>query len=353
MEADKTNNQKTILSEGMRPKDFAKQPSSTNAKLSSFVALSEKFEEKFNAPHFPTEPKKLYEASSYLLTVGGKRIRPVLCLMGNELFGEIIDDAYEVATAIELFHNFTLVHDDIMDKAPLRRGKETVHTKFGESTALLAGDVMLVAAYESLNKIDRNHLHKVLEIFSSTAKKVCEGQQMDMDFEKRDTVDFEEYVNMISLKTSVLLAGSLQLGAILGGAGFGNQQHLYEFGKNLGIAFQVQDDYLDAFGNPEKFGKKMGGDILANKKTFLLLEALKVASPTQREELNHLLAIKDESKIAPILKIYKSCKVDEWARELKQDYLSKAMTHLEDTAVISSRKKPLEELATYLMDRDV
>jgi geranylgeranyl diphosphate synthase type II len=187
--------------------------------------------------------------------------------MGNELFGEINPDSYEVATAIELFHNFSLIHDDIMDKAPLRRGMETVHTKYGESTALLAGDVMLVQSYEYLNKIRRDYSQRVFQVFNDTAKAVCEGQQLDMDFEKRSVVSLEEYVNMISLKTSVLLAASLQLGAILGGAGQGNQQHLYEFGKNLGIAFQVQDDFLDAFGDPDKFGKQVGGDILANKKT--------------------------------------------------------------------------------------
>ena len=288
-----------------------------------------------------------------LLTLGGKRIRPVMCLMGNELFDEINPDAYHVATAIELFHNFTLIHDDIMDKAPLRRGMETVHTKYGEPTALLAGDVMLVAAYEYLNKINIDYFPRVLSLFNKTAKEVCEGQQLDMDFEKRTNVSFDDYVKMITLKTSVLLAASLQLGAILGGAGLGNQQHLYEFGKNLGIAFQVQDDYLDAFGDPEKFGKKHGGDIMANKKTFLWLQAMKVASPAQQEELRHLLTINDESKIQPVLNIYKLCNIDEWAKELKQKYLTIAMGHLEDIAVVSVRKKPLEALAHYLMERDV
>jgi geranylgeranyl diphosphate synthase, type II len=283
----------------------------------------------------------------------GKRIRPVMCLMGNELFGQITEDAYQVAIAIELFHNFTLIHDDIMDKAPLRRGMQTVHFKYGESTALLAGDVMLVAAYEYINKINRSNIRQVLEVFNLMAKKVCEGQQLDMDFEQKENVNFEDYVEMIGLKTSVLLAASLQLGAVLGGAGLGNQQHLYEFGKNLGIAFQVQDDYLDAFGNPERFGKKPGGDIMANKKTFLLLQAMKVATTAQLKELNDLLKINDESKIEPILSIYKSCRVNEWAKELKEKYLAIAMNHLEEVAVISVRKKPLIALAHYLMDREV
>jgi geranylgeranyl diphosphate synthase, type II len=321
--------------------------------LHSFKELSVLFDERFDRRHFPEEPEKLYEASQYLLTVKGKRIRPVMCLMGNELFEEIKEDAYHVATAIELFHNFTLVHDDIMDRAPLRRGIETVHKKFGEPTALLAGDVMLVAAYESLNKINKEYLHRVLNLFSITAKQVCEGQQMDMDFEKLPDVNLEDYVKMIGLKTSVLLAGSLQLGGVLGGAGLGNQQHLYQFGKNLGIAFQIQDDYLDAFGDPEKFGKKPGGDIMANKKTFLLLQALKVAPVQQQKELKQLILREDEGKIEEVLGIYKSCNIDQWAKELKQKYFSIAMNHLDEIAVLSVRKKPLEELADYLMERDV
>ena len=312
------------------------------------------FEQRFNKRHFPGEPATLYDASQYLLTVGGKRIRPVLCLMGNELFDTINPDAWHVSAAVELFHNFTLIHDDIMDKAPIRRNMPTVHTKYGESTALLAGDVMLVAAYESINKTDGVHIHRILNIFNETAKKVCEGQQLDIDFEKRDDVSLEDYENMISLKTSVLLAASLQMGAVLGGAGLGNQEHLYEFGKNLGIAFQVQDDYLDAFGNPEKFGKKIGGDIVANKKTFLLIEALNTCSALQKKELLDLMKndhIENE-KINKVISIYQSCTVDEWAKELKQKYMDKAMMHLEDVAVLSSRKKPLEQLAHYLLDRE-
>ncbi|HSN07809.1 MAG TPA: polyprenyl synthetase family protein [Hanamia sp.] len=321
--------------------------------LQSFSQLSAIFEERFKKRHFPDEPQQLYDASQYLLTAGGKRIRPVMCLMANEMFDEINEDAYEVAAAIELFHNFTLIHDDIMDRAPLRRGMPTVHTKYGEPTALLAGDVMLIAAYENLNKVSNEYLHRILSLFNSTAKKVCEGQQLDMEFEKMDHVNFDTYVKMIGLKTSVLLAASLQMGAVLGGAGAGNQGHLYEFGKNLGIAFQVQDDYLDAFGNPEKFGKKQGGDIMANKKTFLWLQAMEVSSPQQKVELRKLLSRDDENKIEEVLHIYKSCNVNGWAKELKQKYFSIAMDHLEEIAVVSVRKKPLEELAKYLMERDM
>lgn len=321
--------------------------------LQSFTQLSEAFEKKFTKRHFPEEPGQLYDASQYLLTVRGKRIRPVMCLMANEMFEKINEDSFAVAFAIELFHNFTLIHDDIMDRAPLRRGVQTVHIKYGESTALLAGDVMLITAYENLNRIDSKHLHSILNLFNITAKKVCEGQQLDMEFEKREPVSFEDYVKMIGLKTSVLLAASLQMGAILGGAGLGNQNHLYEFGKNLGIAFQVQDDYLDAFGDPQKFGKKPGGDIMANKKTFLWLRALEVASTQQKNKLSELLSRNDENKIAEMLQIYKSCNIDAWAKELEQKYFALAMHHLEEIAVVSARKKPLEQLAEYLMDRDV
>jgi len=319
----------------------------------SFKELSSLFEEKFNIRHFPKQPETLYDASQYLLTLGGKRIRPVMCLMACELVGNISQDAWEVATAIELFHNFTLIHDDIMDKAPLRRGRQTVHTKYGESTALLSGDVMLIAAYDCLRKTGVEYLPRVLEIFNKTAMQVCEGQQIDVDFEKSENVRFDQYVNMIELKTSVLLAGSLQLGLLLGGASLGNQQHLYEFGRNLGIAFQVQDDYLDAFGDPEKFGKKQGGDIVANKKTFLLIQALNVCSPLQREELLTLLKENSDDKIERILKIYEACQLNEWAQKLKAAYLSKALSHLEEIAILSARKKPLEELAHYLLDREI
>lgn len=320
--------------------------------MHSFLELSKLFEDKFNVRHFPSHTESLYDPAQYILGIGGKRVRPVCVLLGSELFDEITEDAYHAATAIELFHNFSLIHDDIMDKAPVRRGMQTVHIKYGESTALLAGDVMFVKAYEYLNKIQPHNLQKVLHLFNVTASQVCEGQQLDMDFEKRDTVSFDEYVNMITLKTSVLVAASLQLGAILGGAGTGSQQHLYEFGKNLGIAFQVQDDYLDAFGDPEKFGKQIGGDILANKKTFLMIHAMEVATGADKTELQELLNSNPADKVQRVLSIFKKCKVDEWAKQLKENYYQTALQHLEDTAVVSVRKKPLLELSAYLMERE-
>ena len=320
--------------------------------MRSFENLSKEFGQKFSIDHFPSEPRSLYEPNDYFLQLGGKRVRPVLCLMGNELFDEISGDAWQVANAIELFHNFTLIHDDIMDNAPLRRGMVTVHEKYGPNTALLAGDVMLVAAYEYLNKIQTQYLKPILALFNKTAREVCEGQQLDMDFEKQANVSLDQYLHMITLKTSVLLAGSLQMGAILGGAGEGNQNHLYSFGRDLGIAFQIQDDYLDAFGDPEKFGKQVGGDILANKKTFLLIHALEVAGGKDKTELEALLKGNAPDKVARVLTIFRNCGVDVWAYDLKEKYLNSAFQHLEDTAVLSARKEPLKALAHFLVARE-
>lgn len=320
--------------------------------MHSFEEFALAFKEKFSVRHFPDTPASLYESCDYFLSIGGKRVRPVMCLMGNELFDNINPDAWHVATAIELFHNFTLMHDDIMDAAPLRRGMQTVHTKFGANTALLGGDVMLVIAYDYLNKINSSYLHKIITLFNKTAREVCEGQQMDMDFEKSDDVSLDAYLRMIELKTSVLLAASLQMGAILGGASEGNRIHIYEFGKNLGIAFQIQDDYLDAFGDPGKFGKDVGGDIRQNKKTFLLIHALESANADQKNELLQLMQTNGDDKVQRVLEIFKACNVDEWAKQLKQQYLDKAMQHLEDIAVMSSRKKSLTELADFLVQRE-
>ncbi|RPD51363.1 polyprenyl synthetase family protein [Paracnuella aquatica] len=320
--------------------------------MQTFEQLSSQFTEYFQQDHFPQEPATLYQPNRYFLQLGGKRVRPVGCLMGNELFDNIVPDAWKVATAIELFHNFTLIHDDIMDRAPLRRGMPTVHHKYGESTALLAGDVMLVAAYENLRKISPNFLVPVLGLFNKTAREVCEGQQLDMDFEQRDDVTLDEYEHMISLKTSVLMAGSLKLGAILGGASKRNQDLIYEFGRKVGLAFQVQDDYLDAFGDPEKFGKQVGGDIKANKKTFLLIHALQTADKGQRESLQHLMLTNSDNKVDDVLQLFRQTGVDQWARELQDNYLQQALQHLEDIAVTSSRKEPLRQLALYLVQRE-
>jgi geranylgeranyl diphosphate synthase type II len=320
--------------------------------MHSFDQLAGLFAQHFAADHFPEEPQTLYDPNRYFLQMGGKRVRPVAVLMGNELVDDIQDDAWKVATAVELFHNFTLIHDDIMDQAPLRRGLETVHHKYGISTAILAGDVMLVQAYEYLNKISQTYSQRIVTLFNRTAREVCEGQQLDMDFEKRDGVSIDDYIHMITLKTSVLLAASLKMGAIMGGASKGTADHLYEFGKNLGIAFQVQDDYLDAFGDPAKFGKQVGGDILANKKTFLLLYALENSTEGQLSKLQALLASTPANKVEQVLEIFRACGADAWALELKQKYFETAMNHLDAMAIVSSRKAELSRLASFLVQRD-
>jgi len=320
--------------------------------MHDFKELVAEFGTRFGVAQFPETPASLYEPGEYFLSIGGKRIRPILCVLGNELFSEITEDAWSLATAIELFHNFTLIHDDMMDAASLRRGMQTVHTKYGDNTALLTGDVMLIRAYEKLQNINPAYLPKILSLFNTTAREVCEGQQLDMDFEKMPSVTLDAYIHMITLKTSVLLAASLEMGAILGGATQNNCKHLYEFGKNLGIAFQIQDDYLDAFGDPQKFGKEVGGDIRQNKKTFLLLHALEVATPDQRAKLDILLASSGPDKVPQVLELFKACNVDAWAIELKEKYLQMALTHLDEIAVTSSRKSALLALANYLMQRE-
>jgi len=319
--------------------------------MHSFLELSEKFNEKFDHRHFPKSPASLYEPGNYFLNLGGKRIRPVMCLLGNEMFSDIHPDAYQLANAVELFHNFTLVHDDMMDAAHLRRGKTTVHIKYGDSTALLVGDVMMIRAYEYLQKIQSAHLSKILHLFNTTAKEVCEGQQLDMDFEKMEQVSLEEYIHMITFKTSVLLAASLEMGAIIGGASESNCQQLYEFGKKIGIAFQVQDDYLDAFGDAALFGKEPGGDIKQNKKTFLLIHALEVATAKQKADLLDLMNTEAPDKVDKVLELFKACKVGEWAESLKVKYVNEAFAHLENIAVVEKRKQPIIELAHYLMNR--
>jgi geranylgeranyl diphosphate synthase type II len=320
--------------------------------MHSFKELSQLFAKHFEQNHFPAKPANLYEPCDYFLQIGGKRIRPVLTLLGNELFAEINQDAFEVATAIELFHNFTLIHDDMMDAASLRRGMQTVHTKYNSNIALLSGDVMLIKAYEYLAKINSEYLARILQLFNKTAAEVCEGQQLDMDFESQENVSLDDYIEMIGLKTSVLLAAALQMGAIIGGASEGNCNHLYQFGLNLGIAFQIQDDYLDAFGDPEKFGKEVGGDIKQNKKTFLFLHTLEVANDLQKQQIAKLIKENPEDKVQQMLAIFKECNVDAWANELKEKYYQIALKHLDDIAVTSVRKKALIELAEFLIQRE-
>ena len=320
--------------------------------MHSFTQLAAIFEERFlKEAAFPGAPASLYEPCSYLVGLGGKRIRPVLCLMGSELFGDIKEDAWRAGYAIELFHNFTLIHDDIMDKAPLRRGQPTVHEKYGLTAGILCGDVMNSHAYVQLAHI-RTSLQQILQLFNKTTIEVCEGQQLDMDFELRSDVTIDEYLHMIALKTSVLLACSLKMGALIGGATEGNAKKLYEFGKNLGIAFQLQDDYLDAYGTTDKLGKQNGGDIKANKKTYLVLKALENSSTAQRTKIEELLGSETDNKVEAMLQLYKDTRADLACRDAVEAYSKKAFDSLEDVAALRARKAPLHELATYLLERD-
>ena len=319
--------------------------------MKRFQEISQQFSTHFDRSHFPDQPETLYGAASYMLEDGGKRIRPVLCLMGNELFVPIIPDTWKIASALELFHNFTLIHDDIMDKAPLRRGKDTVHVKYNESTALLAGDILLLRTYEYLNEAKLNHVQHLIRILNKTGKEICEGQQMDMDFEKLTSISLDQYMNMIELKTAVFLAASLQMGAIMAGAGETDQENIYAFGKNLGLAFQVQDDFLDSFGNPEKFGKQKGGDILANKKTFLLVHALEKAGPAEKQIMENLIVSSAADKIEKMIKLFRESGADQAAMAAKHIYMDKAFTHLDLIQVPAENKMALRELADFLLER--
>jgi geranylgeranyl diphosphate synthase type II len=271
--------------------------------------------------------------------------------MANELFGDITGDAWHAAMGIELFHNFTLIHDDIMDRAPMRRGKQTLHERNGLTAGILCGDVMSIYAYDRLARI-KHALPQVLHLFNKTSIEVCEGQQLDMDFEAREDVSLQDYVHMITLKTSVLLACSLKMGALLGGSTEGNSNKLYEFGKNLGIAFQLQDDYLDAFGSEEKIGKQRGGDILANKKTFLLLKALENADQQQRLEITSMTHSEGNAKVSNVLSMYTATGADVACKEAVAKYSRAAFDCLEEVAVISKRKDSLKQLAAYLLQRE-
>jgi geranylgeranyl diphosphate synthase, type II len=321
--------------------------------MQSFRSLVQQFEQKIIAPDlFPLQPANLYDPCRYLLSLGGKRVRPAACLMANELFTEIEECSWHAAIAIELFHNFTLIHDDIMDKAPLRRGFETIHSKYGLTAGILGGDAMSIYAYQSLSYIE-NNFKKVLEVFNTTAIQVCDGQQIDMDFEKRNDVSIEEYIEMISLKTSVLLAASMKIGALIAGASDEECNKLYEFGKNLGIAFQLQDDYLDAFGSANKLGKLKGGDIITNKKTYLHIQAIQAANTKQLDEIEiWLQSENNEEKVPAMLRLFEATGAHLKCREAVALYSHKAFQHLEEIEVEHSKKQYLHELATELLNRE-
>ncbi|WP_190810622.1 polyprenyl synthetase family protein [Flagellimonas sp. S3867] len=302
------------------------------------------------------EPKNLYEPITYILSLGGKRLRPVLTLMTTDLFGGNVSDALDAAMAIEVFHNFSLVHDDIMDDAPLRRGKTTVHEKWDVNTGILSGDAMLINSYQFLESYPTDIFKKLTSLFSKTAIEVCEGQQYDVDFETRDDVMIPEYLKMIEYKTAVLVATAMKMGAIIASASEDDTNAIYEFGKNLGIAFQLQDDYLDAFGDPETFGKQVGGDIIENKKTFLYLKSLELAEQDKREGLLHLYSIKpedSETKIATIKSVFKESGAVEAAKAEINAYTQKAFDSLATINLPAENKVVLKQFGENLMKRTV
>jgi geranylgeranyl diphosphate synthase type II len=320
--------------------------------MKSFQEISALFHQYLQtALPFPEGQESLYEPCRYLLNAGGKRVRPALCLMAGDLFGELTPDCYHAAMAIELFHNFTLIHDDIMDKSPLRRGKPTVHEKYGLTTGILSGDVMGIFAYQCLGFIQSPKLLQVFRIFNKMAIEVCEGQQMDMDFERRENVSIDDYLKMIELKTSVLLAASLQIGGLLAGASEEDALHLYEFGKNMGIAFQLQDDYLDTFGDEAVTGKRAGGDIRSNKKTFLMLKSREVATGGVLTTMQTLVQYDDTDKVERMKDIYVQLQVDEHSRAVINRYAGYAFSHLEQVDIAEEKKQALHDLAAWLLNR--
>jgi geranylgeranyl diphosphate synthase type II len=304
---------------------------------------------------FPPYPGGLYEPINYILQMGGKRMRPALLLMACDLFGGDVDKALAPALAIEIFHNFTLMHDDIMDNAPLRRGRTTVHEKWNKNAAILSGDVMLIEGYKLMMQVEERLLRTILDIFNNTAVGVCEGQQLDMEFEQRDDVRIDEYIYMIRLKTAVVLGGALKIGALLGGADIKDAELLLEFGENLGLAFQLQDDILDVYGSPEKFGKQVGGDIISNKKTFLLIKALELADKAQADKLNNWIGrpqFDPQEKVAAVTAIYSTLQVRQYAETEMQAYADKAFAALEKINLPEENKQYLRDFADGLMVRE-
>ena len=318
--------------------------------------LLEKINRHISELKFTRQPEGLYEPVSYVLSLGGKRIRPLLMLMAYNLYKEDVEQIFSPATGIEVYHNYTLLHDDLMDKAEMRRGKSTVHKVWNENAAILSGDAMLVLAYQFMAACPSASLKEVLDLFSMTALEICEGQQMDMEFESRKDVSEAEYLEMIRLKTSVLLACSLKIGAVLAGASQEDTDRLYDFGINLGVAFQLKDDLLDVYGNPEVFGKNIGGDILCNKKTYLLIKAFERADEQKRRALSFWIdadTYVPEKKITAVTALYDEIGVKNLCESLMEEYTFRARAALLSVAVSDERKQALKELMEQLMFREV
>lgn len=318
--------------------------------------LTEKINRHITGLIFTRQPEELYAPVSYVLSLVGKRIRPVLMLMAYNLYREDVESIYPQATGIEVYHNYTLLHDDLMDKADRRRGKPTVHKVWDENTAVLSGDAMLVLAYQFMAQCPTEHLKEVMDLFSLTALEICEGQQLDMNFETRKDVTEAEYIEMIRLKTSVLLACSLKMGAVLAGASAEDANRLYDFGIYLGLAFQLKDDLLDVYGNPAVFGKNIGGDILCNKKTYLLIKAFEQANPRQLQALNTWVDAESyipQEKIAAVTTLYNEIGVKAQCEALMADYTNRARLALHEVNVPDERRQALEVLMEKLMYREV
>jgi len=298
---------------------------------------------------------KLYDPMVYIMGFGGKRLRPALTLMTTALFDKDYKEAFSAAMAIEVFHNFSLVHDDIMDKAPIRRGRETIHKKWDINTGILSGDAMLITAYRYLENYSGKNFKSMVQLFSKSAIEVCEGQQYDMDFETRDDVTIAEYLKMIEFKTAVLLAAAIKMGALVAEAPLAEQDMLYEFGRNLGIAFQLQDDYLDAFGNPESFGKQNGGDIIENKKTFLYLKTKELCNSEELKELDHLFSLKPAdptTKIRIVKELFETSGAAEESKMAIESYTRKAFDYLDNLPIDEGRKFVLRNFGEHLINRE-
>ena len=324
--------------------------------MKELVDYQREFKHHLASYTFSNNPKNLYQPINYILQLGGKRLRPTLTLIGAEIFGANSKSALNAALSVEVFHNFSLVHDDIMDEAPIRRGKKTVHEKWDLNTGILSGDAMLILAYKLFETYKPETFQALAKLFSKTALEVCEGQQYDIDFETRDDVTIEEYLKMIEYKTAVLVGASLQMGAIVAGASEADQKMIYEFGKNLGIAFQIQDDYLDTFGDEEKFGKQIGGDIIENKKTYLYLVAMKDATMEDNQQLSHLFSLSPSDpaeKINSVISLYKHYNIPEKAQEAIHHYTQAAYDVLSNLSILDEHKKLLINIGQNLLSRKV
>jgi len=317
--------------------------------------LKKLVEKAINNLSYDTEAGNLIDPVNYILSIGGKRLRPVLTLMACNLFSDNIDEAILPATGVEVFHNFTLVHDDIMDQAPLRRNFPTVHSKWDINQAVLSGDVMAFIANECFLHTPQKYLLKVFRVYNQAAFEVCIGQQLDIDFEKAKIISEEEYLRMIDLKTSVLLAAAVKIGAIIGGASDQDSNQLYDFGRNLGLAFQIQDDLLDIYGDAKVFGKMPGGDIISNKKTFLLVKALELASSGQHKQLQELFLTNEfdsQTKVKKVTELYDQLNIRTVTENLANDFINRAFSQLDKISVDKERKSELQQIASSLIGRD-